>query len=287
MKTVNHTKIRSNTCYQYNELAQVLGVSLTTIRNWKRAGMKVLEEGSRPLLVMGFEVIRFLAQRKQKRKVHIQKGEIFCRNCLASRKSKPDNIKIEQTGKKIGKANQIIVRGICEVCEAKMIKFSTDVKLAEQSLIIIGNDTPSETLYLEVEKRTECNINNEKVKIRFYQWVREADGLSELTITGISHAINLYEEYTRYEDLRLFNSNKAIEFKRKLRERIFRGKLISNSTYRTYLKYLKKFFAWLSMQPGYKSKIRGDYIAYFNLRKKEDRVAYQYIRPDFHCLIIV
>ena len=40
------------------------------------------------------------------------------------------------------------------------------------------------------------------------------------------------------------------EFKKWLRKREFRGKIISLTTYHTYLRYLIKFFSWLSWQPS-------------------------------------
>lgn len=125
------------------------------------------------------------------------------------------------------------------------------------------------------------NDNNERIKRRFYEWAREADGLAEQTIKGISLAIELFEEYTVYKDFKLFNSDKAINFKKRLRKKHFRNMPISETTYRTYLKYLKKFFSWLIMQPGYKSKIKGDSIAYFNLRKKENKMSYQFNKIDY------
>ena len=125
------------------------------------------------------------------------------------------------------------------------------------------------------------NLNNEKIKRRFFLWLGEAEGLSDDTIKCIRLALHYYEKFTNNEDFKSFNSDKAIRFKTNLRKKEYRGQLITESTYRTYLKYLKRFFSWLSIQPGYKSKIRSDSIEYFNLRKKENRVAYQYNHPEY------
>ena len=42
------------------------------------------------------------------------------------------------------------------------------------------------------------------------------------------------------------------------------------------MNFLKKFFIWLSLQPGYKSKIKPDMIEYFNLRKKTGLSEYKF-----------
>ena len=118
----------------------------------------------------------------------------------------------------------------------------------------------------------KINIKNELTKRRYLQYLREAEGLSESTITGIEQAVNLFERFVKNLDFDSIKTKNIIEFKRWLSRREFRNKKISLKTYKSYLNYLKKFFLWLSIQPGYKSKIKRDIIEYFNLRKKENRI---------------
>ncbi len=114
MKIVNHTLIKSKTCYSFKELSEVLMVCQQTIWNWHSKGMKVLDENSRPYLVMGEEVRKFITEQKKKRKIPIKEGEFFCPRCKNSRASKPVKIKVIHTDRFLSPANkQIIVKGEC------------------------------------------------------------------------------------------------------------------------------------------------------------------------------
>jgi len=119
------------------------------------------------------------------------------------------------------------------------------------------------------------NIKNERVKRKFIRWLREADGCCEATISNIEKAVLIYEEFTKAADFGLYSPDRAIEFKKYLKKREFRGKLISITTYYTYLRHLRKFFTWLAWQPGYKSKISHDSIDYLKIKEKEERMATQ------------
>ena len=122
---------------------------------------------------------------------------------------------------------------------------------------------------------SKVNIKNEQVKRKFFKWLKEADGCCDSTVNNIEKAILIYEDFTKQADLNTFNSNKAEDFKKWIKEREFRGKIISITTYHTYLRYLKKFFSWLSWQTGYKSKITPDIIRYLNISLKDERIATQ------------
>ena len=128
------------------------------------------------------------------------------------------------------------------------------------------------------------NIKNERIKRKFFRWLKEADGCCDSTINNIEKAILVYEEFIKCADFSKFNPSKAIEFKKWLRKREYRGKVISLTTYHTYLRYLRKFFSWLSWQSGYKSKITPDIISYLKISEKEERIATQYIPRNYPSL---
>ncbi|MBN1574829.1 MAG: site-specific integrase [Deltaproteobacteria bacterium] len=119
------------------------------------------------------------------------------------------------------------------------------------------------------------NIKNERIKRRFFRWLKEANGCCEATAGNVEKALSLYEDFTGYADFASYNPNTAIEFKKRLKERKYRGKTISLTTYHGYLKNIKKFFLWLSWQDGYKSKIKPDMVDYLNISDKEERIARQ------------
>jgi integrase/recombinase XerD len=67
----------------------------------------------------------------------------------------------------------------------------------------------------------------------------------------------------------------AIAFKKNFAEQrnLQTGKKLSRSTLHSTLANLKRFFQWLSEQPGYKSRLKYCNAEYFNLSDKEVRVA--------------
>ncbi len=117
------------------------------------------------------------------------------------------------------------------------------------------------------------NSKNEKIKRKYFRWLKEANGLAELTICAIEKAIWLYEDFTKHEDFDRFNQNRAVGLKKWLQKRTYRGKAISIATVHHDLRHLKSFFVWLSGQPGYKSKISVDSVSYLSLEKKKVREA--------------
>ncbi len=119
------------------------------------------------------------------------------------------------------------------------------------------------------------NVKNELIKRKFLKWLKEADGRCDSTVDNVEKVIWLYEDFTKQADFRVFNPDRVIQFKQWLKKRQFRDKTISIVTYYTYLRYLHKFFTWLSWQPRYKSKINLSTVAYLRIPEKEERMAKQ------------
>jgi integrase len=127
----------------------------------------------------------------------------------------------------------------------------------------------------------ELDLGNVKIKRKYFHYLQHVEGLSDNTIKGIEIAINLFEEFSDYASFLSFRPERAAEFKNWLSQRKYREKNISIYTIKTYIKYLKKFFLWLSQQPGYISKIKPNLIEYFNLRRKENRIVSIYNRVKY------
>ena len=145
----------------------------------------------------------------------------------------------------------------------------------------MGVEIASKTLTYKGVKMAKVNIKNERVKRRFFTWLKEAEGLCDSTINGIDKAILLYEDFTKQSDFTSFNSTRATAFKKWLTKRKSKGKQISVTTLHSYLRYLSRFFSWLSWRPGYKSKITPDVVSYLRMSEKEERIATQYIPRQY------
>ncbi len=105
--------------------------------------------------------------------------------------------------------------------------------------------------------------------------MKEAKRHSEPTVDAAAKALNRFEVYTKYRDFKTFHFEQAIAFKRYLAEQKGQqsGKRLSKATLHATLTQLKRFFQWLAMQPGYKSRIQYSDAEYFNLSDKDTRIA--------------
>ena len=109
---------------------------------------------------------------------------------------------------------------------------------------------------------------NSKVRWEYQNWLQDAEGLSESTILAKLRAIKLYEDLFPGEDFANFNSGKAKKFKERVANKTENGVSISPLTYKKYLINLKMFFEWLSMEPGYISKIDRNSLNYLKPSRK-------------------
>jgi hypothetical protein len=102
-----------------------------TVQTWRKQGLGIIDETSRPYLVIGEEIRRFLKEKNRKRKHPLKPGEFYCPRCGIPRKSIPDRISIEITEKRLGKYKQAIIRGRCEICDCRLSRFSSNRKVQE------------------------------------------------------------------------------------------------------------------------------------------------------------
>jgi site-specific recombinase XerC len=123
--------------------------------------------------------------------------------------------------------------------------------------------------------RSKHNPENERIKHRYFGWIKEAKQCSDATVDSVAKALSRFEEYTRYRAFKAFHFEQAVAFKRHLSDQMGQrsGKKLSKATLRGTLKPPRHFFFWLVDQPGYKAHIRHTDADYFNLSEKDTRIA--------------
>jgi len=119
------------------------------------------------------------------------------------------------------------------------------------------------------------NPENERIKRKYFIFLKEAKRLSEPSVDLAAKALSRFEEHTRYKNFKSFHFEQARAFKKKLstQKAVWSGKELSKATISSTLKSLKAFFQWLHHQPGYKSRIQYSDVEYFNLSLKDTRIA--------------
>ncbi len=136
---------------------------------------------------------------------------------------------------------------------------------------------------------TTINLNNEQIKRKYFEWLKEADGLSNSSIEKVERSITLWDDFTHAEDYKTFNTETIKEFKKWLLERknTNTNKPIKLTTCHHYLISLNEFFKWLTAQAGYKSKISLNDVAYLQLDKKQTKIALNTARRRYPTLEII
>ena len=119
------------------------------------------------------------------------------------------------------------------------------------------------------------NADNERIKRRYFSFMKEAKRYNETTVDAVAKALSRFEEYTKHRDFKKFHFEQAIAFKKHLAEQKNHqtGKPLSKSTLHSTLGHLKKFFFWLAGERGYKSRLQYSDADYFNISDKDMRVA--------------
>ncbi len=122
---------------------------------------------------------------------------------------------------------------------------------------------------------TKHNPENERIKHRYFHFLREAKRYSDASVDAAAKALRRFEEDTRNRDFKAFHFEQAVAFKRHLAQQTGQrsGEKLSKVTQSVTVKQLKQFFEWLAMQPGYKARIQYTDAEYFNLSEKDARIA--------------
>ncbi|MCW5716920.1 MAG: tyrosine-type recombinase/integrase [Bauldia sp.] len=126
---------------------------------------------------------------------------------------------------------------------------------------------------------TEINAGNERIKRAYIRYLKEADQKAEATIRAAGHHLRQFEASTDLADFATFNSAQAIAFKKGL---VRDG--LSEVTRHRAVNEAKRFFKWLRLQNGYRSKIDLTDIEFFNLSAHDVQVAKSAVPRDYATL---
>ena len=122
---------------------------------------------------------------------------------------------------------------------------------------------------------TKHNPENERIKRKYFAYLKEAKRHSESTVDAAAKALSRFEEYTRHRNFKAFHFEQAVAFKRHLADQTGQrsGEKLSKATLHATLTQLRQFFFWVAGQPGYKARLQYSDADYFNLSEKDTRIA--------------
>ena len=150
----------------------------------------------------------------------------------------------------------------------KLLVFTGARKGEIETLREVSHPYLKSTLRKGNDKVMPRNLKNERIKRQYSDFLKHADGKAEQTIWQIEKAIQRYEVFTDYVDFATFNQQKAKSFKTDLTT-----KELAKATILSTVTVLKRFFGWLAIQPGYKTKISLSEVEFLSLADKDIRAA--------------
>jgi integrase/recombinase XerD len=127
----------------------------------------------------------------------------------------------------------------------------------------------------------KTNAKNERLKRRYFEYLKEHGQLNVHSIEAEAKAIARYEVHSGSRDFGRYRTELAVSFKHHLAEQLNTrtGERLSKATVYSTLTALRKFFTWLSDQQGYRGRITKTGADYFKTSLK-DRTAAKISGPE-------
>ena len=119
--------IRIHQSYEVPELANLLMCTQQTVRAWIKGGLQVLS-ARRPILILGFELRKYLKDRDAKAKRPTALGEFYCMRCR--KPEKPYGMLVDYIPINESKGRLV---ALCSVCETTCSRFASKASLPELS----------------------------------------------------------------------------------------------------------------------------------------------------------
>ena len=129
-KRVSARKVKTHNQYTYEQAADVVGVSVQTVRSWRKFGLVVLD-CQKPHLILGFVLKDFLNKRANKPERRLARDQFLCMTCNAPRRAyggMADYLPYTDTRGRL--------EALCEICEGLCGKFSSPRLRAELAPIL-------------------------------------------------------------------------------------------------------------------------------------------------------
>lgn len=121
----------------------------------------------------------------------------------------------------------------------------------------------------------EVNPANERLKHRYFVYLKEAGQLGEHTIDQAAKALDRFETHTRRKPFRDFRPDQAIAFKKHLASlnSASGSHKLSKATVTSTLHSVRSFFEWLADQKGFRNRMVRTDAHYFNPSRRDEAIS--------------
>lgn len=119
------------------------------------------------------------------------------------------------------------------------------------------------------------NPANERVKHRYFRWLRDAKQMSDKSIDQVAMALDRFEDCTQRRSFKQLHVEQAGPFKKYLSklEGKRSGAPLSKATITSTLYAVRDFVRWLSNQRGFRSSLVATDAEYFNPSRHDEAIA--------------
>ncbi|AVW90648.1 helix-turn-helix domain-containing protein [Celeribacter baekdonensis] len=129
-KRVTSRRVKIHRQYTYDQAAMALGVSLQTVRGWRREGLPVLTSKV-PHLIIGAELKAFLDRRSTKSKLTLTLEQFRCMRCGGSVAAYGGMVDYTPLTSERG-----VLSTLCATCEGACTKFASRAQVDALSHIL-------------------------------------------------------------------------------------------------------------------------------------------------------
>lgn len=116
-KRLNPNLVKIHRSYLVGEVADLFSVHKNTVRLWVKDGLAT-NDSKRPLLIMGFELKKYLQSKRKSNKRKCLPYEIYCVRCRLPQIPAGNMVDYEPINSKMG-----CLIGLCPSCEGIINKF--------------------------------------------------------------------------------------------------------------------------------------------------------------------
>ena len=129
-RRVSARRVKTNSQYTYERAADLLGVSVQTVRLWRRSGLYVLDS-QKPHLILGFALKDFLSKRSSEPDRRLARDQFLCMACNAPKRASGGIADYQPYTNPRGR---LLV--LCETCLGPCGKFASPALCAELAPIL-------------------------------------------------------------------------------------------------------------------------------------------------------
>ncbi len=261
----NSSLIHKGKSYAAKEIAEIYGVDESVVHRWHREEGLISIDNKTPALYHFETIKQFLDHKNNSRKMKVgNEGDFPCFKCKLKRRAFEDKIVLVKRNDKLWNA-----KSLCSCCGSKMnmgvpayefiLVITWGYKVVEQlpRFSIIGTKQPTFTIthkqdelkakFLPLEK-LNFHAENERIKHRYFDKFIHRSGKDKDTLRKTISAIQIFEEFNKFQDFKLFKYENAKEFQKYLLAKYSHS---LQSAYRT-IQATQGFFLWLKERDGYK-----------------------------------